>query len=156
MARPLAQVVAAPTAVCSRNFAAGVFRCNPGLSSMPLPPPAPPTLCVLTLAAGEVGSREDGRASSCASCAAVLVRVLQRNRTRGRKGERDRERETELYFKEFVTEQDPMGPSENRTTPPPRSSTCLLSGVNFSQRINLIREVRKCREKGKQSSKTKS
>ena len=53
------------------------------------------------------------------------------------------------------TEQDPMGLSQNR--PPTMSSVCLLSvsKKNFSQRINLIRKVRRCRKKGKQSSKTK-
>ena len=38
------------------------------------------------------------------------------------------------------------------------SSACLLSvkkKKNFSQRISLIREVRKYRDKGKQSNKTK-
>ena len=53
-----------------------------------------------------------------------------------------------------VTEQDPMGSFQNR--PPPKSSACLLSVEKlYSQRINLIREVRKCIKKGKQSSKTK-
>ena len=46
-------------------------------------------------------------------------------------------------MKTCVTKQDPMMPSQDRT--PPMSSACLLSVENFSQRINLIREVRKCK-----------
>ena len=39
-----------------------------------------------------------------------------------------------------------MGPSQNR--PPPMSSVCLLSvKKNFSQRINLIREVKNVERK---------
>ena len=34
------------------------------------------------------------------------------------------------------------------------SSACLLSVENFSQRISLIREMRACRNKGKQSKET--
>ena len=53
-----------------------------------------------------------------------------------------------------VTEQDPMRPFQNE--PPCMSFACLLPvEKNFSQRINVIREVKKCRKKGKQSSKTK-
>ena len=56
-----------------------------------------------------------------------------------------------------VTEQGAMKPSQNR--PLLMASTCFLSvkkkKKKFSQRINLIREMRKCRNKGKQSRKTK-
>ena len=44
---------------------------------------------------------------------------------------------------EIETEQDHMSPA------------CLLSVENFSQRISLIREMRTCRNKGKQSKETK-
>ena len=37
---------------------------------------------------------------------------------------------------------------------PPMSSAGLLSVENFSQRISLIREMRACRNKGKQSKET--
>ena len=37
----------------------------------------------------------------------------------------------------------------------PMSSVCLLSWKNFSQRISLIREVRKCTKRGKESKETK-
>ena len=36
---------------------------------------------------------------------------------------------------------------------PSTSSACLLSVRNLSQRISLIREVRQCRNKGKESNK---
>ena len=84
----------------------------------------------------------------------------------------------------MVTEQNPGGPSQNRPPPPrPLPASCLQKNFSFLgltkfQRINLIREVRnaerkensqarqnnnslainkvrKCRKKGKQSSKTK-
>ena len=41
-----------------------------------------------------------------------------------------------------------------RTDLPTMSSSCLMQ-KNFSQRRNLIREVRKCRSKEKQSNGTK-
>ena len=37
----------------------------------------------------------------------------------------------------------------------PMSSTCLLSVENCNQRKSLIREMRTCRNKGKQSKETK-
>ena len=50
-------------------------------------------------------------------------------------------------------EQHPMvlGTSLHAT---PMSSACLLSVENCSQRISLIREMRACRNKGKQSKET--
>ena len=60
-----------------------------------------------------------------------------------------------------VMEQDPIGPLGDRLLPPTTSTICLLLVEKASkafpkfQRINLIREVRKCRDKGKQPSRTK-
>ena len=48
------------------------------------------------------------------------------------------------------TKQDPMV-----LTPPPCLLTAFYLHENFSQRISLIREVRTCRSKGKQSNRTK-
>ena len=45
-------------------------------------------------------------------------------------------------------EQDPL------VLPPPCPQPAFCLCKNFSQRISLIREVRKCRNKGKQSNKT--
>ena len=49
------------------------------------------------------------------------------------------------WWFDIVTEQDPTRPSQNR--PLPMFSACLCLEKNFSQRINLIREVRKCRKR---------
>ena len=49
----------------------------------------------------------------------------------------------EPHFPTCATEQDPSRPSQNR--PPPIISVRLLSAEKL-QRINLIREVRKCRK----------
>ena len=59
-----------------------------------------------------------------------------------------------------VTEQDTRGPSLDRASPPPHPQpvSCLqknLSFLDLPQMENLIREVRKCSNKGKQPSKTK-
>ena len=54
-----------------------------------------------------------------------------------------------------VTDQDPMGPSQDRCPPPtPTTSASCLSSAEKHQRINLIREVGRCRSKGKQSKMT--
>ena len=49
------------------------------------------------------------------------------------------------------TEQGPVAPQP----PPPCSQIAICLWENFSQKISLIREMRKCRNKGKQSNKTK-
>jgi len=53
-----------------------------------------------------------------------------------------------LILASTVSQQDPLVLAFTM------SSACLLSVENFSQRISLIREMRACRNKGKQSKET--
>ena len=68
------------------------------------------------------------------------------------------------FFRERKRQWHLLGPSETeqdtvvlapRPRPPPSPLPAFCLWKNFSQRINFIREVRTCRNKGKQSKETK-